>query len=46
MRTKTFYVAPEIVEFEMATEGLLCQSPDAETGAGAGELDDNSWILN
>ena len=46
MKAKTFYVAPEIVELEIKNEGLLCQSPGSETGAGAGELDDNSWILN
>lgn len=41
---KELYVAPEISELEIKNEGLLCLSN--ENGAGAGELDDNSWNLN
>ena len=43
---KELYVAPEISELEINVEGLLCQSDENESGAGAGELDDNPWYLN
>ena len=39
---KELYVTPEVMEFEINTEGVLCQSP----GAGAGDLDDNAWPQN
>ena len=35
------YLTPEISEYEICTEGVLCVS-DA-SGAGGGKLDDNSW---
>lgn len=35
------YLAPDVQELEICTEGFLCGS-DA---AGAGMLDDNSWDL-
>ena len=34
------YVAPQIQEFKLSPEGVLCAS-----SAGAGNLDDNSWPL-
>ena len=39
---KEFYVTPELMEFEISTEGVLCQSP----GAGAGDLGENEWAQN
>ena len=39
---KEFYVTPELMEFEINTEGVLCQSP----GAGAGDLGENEWVQN
>ena len=38
---KEFYVAPQMQEFEISSEGVLCSSP-----AGAGNLGDNSWDLD
>ena len=43
---KQLYLAPEISELEINVEGLLCQSGESGSGAGAGELDDNPWTLN
>ena len=40
MKTEKYYLAPEISEFEILTEGILCASP-----GGAGSLGDNSWDL-
>ena len=34
------YLTPEISEYEIRTEGILCASP-----GGAGSLDDNSWDI-
>ena len=34
------YLTPEISEYEIRTEGVLCSSP-----GGAGSLGDNSWDL-
>lgn len=38
MTTNKDYLAPEIRELEISTEGILCEST-----AGAGTLDDNTW---
>ena len=38
MKTKRFYLSPEIMELEINTEGILCEST-----ASAGTLDDNTW---
>lgn len=35
------YLTPEISEYEIRTEGVLCVS----SPGGAGSLDDNSWDL-
>ena len=37
---KKLYFAPQMQEFHISSEGVLC----ASTG-GAGELEDNSWPL-
>ena len=38
MTTNKDYLAPEIWELEISTEGILCGST-----AGAGFLEDNAW---
>ena len=40
MKKTQNYLTPEISEFEIRTEGILCES-----SVGAGTLDDNSWDL-
>ena len=35
---KELYIAPQMQEFEIRSEGVLCSSP-----AGAGNLYDNAW---
>ena len=38
MKKDQNYLTPEISEFEIGTEGVLCVSSE-----GAGTLEDNSW---
>ena len=38
---KELYVAPQVQEYEINAEGVLCTS-----GAGAGNLNDNQWDLD
>lgn len=40
---KQNYLTPEIFEYEITAEGLLCTSGLGGNVAGGGELDDNSW---
>ena len=39
--TKQFYLAPQIEELDINTEGILCES----NPSGAGNLNDNAWDL-
>ena len=39
MIPKTNYQTPDIMELEISTEGILCDST-----TGAGTLDDNPWV--
>lgn len=40
---KQNYFTPEISEYEITLEGVLCGSVLGGNVAGGGELDDNSW---
>lgn len=40
MKAEKLYLTPEISDYEISTEGILCASP-----GGAGSLDDNPWDL-
>lgn len=42
LHKKQNYLTPEISEYEMTAEGLLCGS-GVDNVAGGGELEDNSW---
>lgn len=49
MKTKTFfkkeqdYVAPEVKEFTIFSEGCLCVSEGDDEGADAGYFGENVW---
>ena len=43
MKRDQNYLTPEISEYEISTEGLLCGSVLGGNVAGGGELNDNSW---
>ena len=41
---KEFYFTPEISEYEVRTEGILCVSdPEYMIGADAGYFEENQW---
>lgn len=44
MKRNQNYLTPEISEYEISTEGVLCVSdPIGQPGADAGVFDENEW---
>ena len=44
MNTNLNYFTPEISEYEIRTEGILCVSdPIIQNGADAGHFEENEW---
>ena len=44
MKTEKYYLTPEISEYEIRTEGVLCVSgPLGQNGANAGIFEENEW---
>ena len=44
MKKNQNYLTPEIFEFEIRTEGVLCASdPLGQNGADAGVFEENEW---